>query len=131
MRWPSQIDDADGRVTQYCAKFLERVERAACGKFPTRNPKQILHLLIREVQPVALKTEMLRLAQVDNVFEKHVPGLMERLTEEARAFEITKRATVELQNMQATSDHWKRENIGTTWHKKPQENHTGARVGVE
>lgn len=66
LRWTAQIDDTDSLVTQYCATFLEKLERVACEEFPIQNRKKTVHFMLRKVHYPALKAEMSRLLKFDN-----------------------------------------------------------------
>lgn len=87
IRWPSNIDDVDARVTSYCSDFLERLDRVGCRDLVESNAKQAVHLLLRRVQPTALKNELQRQTRYDKQMEKDVQYFITRLTEEAQACE--------------------------------------------
>ena len=81
---PMHIADPASRVTQYCREFFECLEAVGCDSFLTKNPKKTVKLLISQLYPKKLKTEMKRRLDYNENLKYDVRGFIRRLKEQAQ-----------------------------------------------
>lgn len=60
LRFPIDIANAHAQITAYCAHDFELLDAVRYEEFRKENPKQIIHLRLQRVQPLAVKSKMLQ-----------------------------------------------------------------------
>ena len=67
---PTHIAEADAGVSLYCAGFFERLASIGFSTFRDDNPKKAVIILVKRLQPAALKREMRIRISYDESLEK-------------------------------------------------------------
>lgn len=83
VRFPTHIINARARIMHYCASFFEKLEAVGYEDYRDENAKQIVHLLLRHVEPTFVQNKMFQFVKFDTSLEKSFPKFIAKLKKEA------------------------------------------------
>lgn len=85
VKFPASIEDVDARMTTYCGMVLEALGGVGYHTLRDQNTAYKIQIILRRLQPTALKSHMQKQIKIDESLKKNLRELSRVLKVEAKA----------------------------------------------